>query len=125
MANYLDRIQEYIDYKGLSNRAFEGSIDVSHGLIARNLKVNGDLGGGVVENILKIYPEINPDWLMCGNPPMLRTNIGKPITNEEIQKLKGKIDILEEMLVKANEKLAKVLMEKQDLENQLKNKKSA
>jgi hypothetical protein len=83
------------------------------------------LGGGVVENILKIYPEINPDWLMCGNPPMLRTNIGKPITNEEIQKLKGKIDILEEMLVKANEKLAKVLMEKQDLENQLKNKKSA
>jgi hypothetical protein len=119
MDNYLTRIQLYIDNQVLSNNEVEAKIGVSQGLIKKNLKANSALGADKVENFLREYPDVNPDWIMCGNLPMKRADINK----EELNRLKQKNDIIEEMLVKANERLAKVLMEKQDLENQLKSKK--
>jgi hypothetical protein len=123
MDNYLKRIQEYIDSQRLNNMEVEGKLGISQGLIKKNLKSGSSLSAEKVEIFLREYPEVNPDWLMCGNPPMLRIEKSAGISKEDYNKLKQKNDILEEMLVKVNERLGKELIKIQDLENQLENKK--
>lgn len=68
----IHRIKEYIDYKGISVRLFEKSIGMSNGSFASQLKNDKTIGVDKVENILHIYSEINPDWLLTGTGPMLR-----------------------------------------------------
>jgi hypothetical protein len=83
MDNYLHRIQKYIDFKGISNRSFEASVGISHGLIAKNIKVGSDLGAGVVEKILNTYKDLNPEWLMTGSGKMIRQGKEYPTLGEK------------------------------------------
>lgn len=120
MENYLQRIKKYIDYKGLSNRAFEASVEISHGLIAKNIKVGSDLSAGVVINILKKYPEINPSWLLLGEGQMLRGQMSTNIDNikeyqDEIIRLQGLVEEYQDqiiMLVRDKRNLEKELQKK-------------
>ena len=70
--NTLTRIKKYIDYKGVNNSTFEKEVGMSNGSFASQLKNNKTIGVDKLENILKIYPEINPDWLLTGNGSMLK-----------------------------------------------------
>jgi transcriptional regulator with XRE-family HTH domain len=115
MENYLQRIQQYIEYKGLSNRSFEAALGISNGLIARNIKMGSDLSAGVVEKILRTYPEINPCWLMLGELPMLRT--GKGATAEELRQLEDKYDALQAELSQANKELVELYRERKSNES--------
>ena len=74
----LQRIKEYIDLKGISISAFEKSIGMSNASFGRSLKNNGAIGTDKLENILRIYQEINPDWLLTGQGNMVRS--GSKIT---------------------------------------------
>lgn len=40
----IDRIKQYVDYKGFTNRSFEQKNNLSNGYIATQLKRNADLG---------------------------------------------------------------------------------
>ena len=68
----LKRLKEYIDIKGLSIAAFERSIGMSNASFGKSLKNNGAIGSDKLENILSVYPDINPDWLLTGRGSMLR-----------------------------------------------------
>lgn len=72
--NTIHRIKEFIDYKGISVRLFEKSIGMSNGSFASQLKNDKTIGVDRVENILHLYNEINPDWLLTGNGSMLRSD---------------------------------------------------
>lgn len=67
----LDRIKDYIDKKGISIAAFEKSIGMSNASFGKSLKNNGAIGTDKLENILKVYPDINPTWLLTGKGSML------------------------------------------------------
>lgn len=73
--NTIHRIKEYIDYKGISVRLFEKSIGMSNGSFASQLKNGKTIGVDKLENILHTYNEINPDWLLTKNGPMLRSDL--------------------------------------------------
>lgn len=73
-ANTLHRIKEYIDFKGISIRSFEKSAGFSNGSFASQLKAEKTIGVDRVENILHVYDEINPEWLLTGNGSMLRSD---------------------------------------------------
>jgi len=66
----LKRIKEFIDYKGINVRQFEINIGVSNGSFASQLKNNKTIGVDKLENILHIYDEINPEWLLTGRGEM-------------------------------------------------------
>lgn len=72
MENTLQRIKKFIDYKGISIRMFEQSIGISNGSFASQLKNNRTIGVDKLENILQIYSEINPEWLLTGTGFMLK-----------------------------------------------------
>jgi phage repressor protein C with HTH and peptisase S24 domain len=71
----LQRIKEYIDYKGITNQNFERKIGFSNGAFATQLKNNRTIGVDKLENILKEFPEISPEWLLTGKGEMLKGNI--------------------------------------------------
>lgn len=68
----LERIKEYIDYKNISISAFEKSLGMSNASFSKSLKSGKGIGTDKLENILTIYFDISPDWLLTGEGPMLR-----------------------------------------------------
>lgn len=69
----LDRIKEYIDFKKIAISAFEKSIGMSNASFGKSLKTGGAIGTDKLENILSVYADLNPMWLLTGEGSMLRT----------------------------------------------------
>ncbi len=67
----LERLKQYIDYKGLSVAAFERSIGMANASFGKSLKKGGAIGTDKLENILITYPDISPLWLLRGVGEML------------------------------------------------------
>lgn len=63
----IDRIIEFIDYKGISKREFASTVGISHSLIG---KANA-IGSDKLEKILSSYPELSSEWLLTGKGDML------------------------------------------------------
>lgn len=78
----LDRLKEFIDYKGLSVAAFERSIGMANASFGKSLKKGGAIGTDKLENILRTYPELSPQWLLKGEGEMiLQKGNGSKTTN--------------------------------------------
>lgn len=70
----LERLKEYIDSKGISVSAFEKSIGMSNASFGKSLKNKGAIGTDKLENILTVYPDLSPDWLLTGRGDMIKSN---------------------------------------------------
>ena len=70
----LERLKQYIDFKGISVAAFERSIGMANASFGKSLKKQGAIGTDKLENILNIYPDISPMWLLKGEGNMILTN---------------------------------------------------
>lgn len=77
----LERVKQFIDFKGISIAAFERSIGMANASFGKSLKNKGAIGSDKLEKILSTYPEISPTWLMTGNGSMLKTK-GTPSRQE-------------------------------------------
>lgn len=124
----IERLKEYIDQKGISNRALEQQASLSNGYIATQLKRNADLGESVIIKILDNCLDLSLEWLLLGKGEMLISNAPistdnnsidnvsleyiKSITNELINKSK-EIGRLEER----NRQLEKELLEHKKIAN--------
>ncbi len=71
----IERVKQYIDFKGYSNSFFEKENSLSNGYIATQLKRNADLGEGVLNKIINNCLDINPLWLLTGKGNMLQTKV--------------------------------------------------
>ena len=67
----IDRLMQFIQHAGLSARQFDLSIGASNGYTLRMKKNNASIGSDVIENILRIYPQLNVVWLLTGEGTML------------------------------------------------------
>ncbi len=65
------RLKKYISSKSISYYAFENSIKASRGSISKAVKENKNIGSNVIENILSVYLDLNPVWLLTGKGEML------------------------------------------------------
>ena len=72
--NTLKRIKQYIDLKGIKVSVFEREIGMSNGSFASQLKNNKTIGVDKLEKILRIYTDINIEWLLTGNGNMIKGN---------------------------------------------------
>ncbi|CVK15878.1 hypothetical protein Ga0061079_103189 [Apibacter mensalis] len=75
----INRIKQYIDYKGLNNSSFEKKNNLSNGYIAIQLKRKSDLGEGILNKILDNCLDINPEWLLTGKGNMLKSHNDKKL----------------------------------------------
>ncbi len=67
----IERLQQYIEYRGLSMNSFDSSIGTGNGYIGKQIKKKGSIGSDILEKIFSSYPELNPTWLLTGNGSML------------------------------------------------------
>jgi len=72
MFKTIDRLMQFIKFAGLSARQFDLSIGASNGYTLRMVKNNASIGSDVIENILKVYPQLNVVWLITGEDEMLK-----------------------------------------------------
>ncbi len=75
MLKTIDRLMQFIKHAGLSARQFDLSIGASNGYTLRMKKNNASVGSDVIENILRVYPQLNVVWLLTGKGSMLKTQI--------------------------------------------------
>ena len=73
----IDRIKQFIDEKGIAISAFEKSVGMSNASFGKSLKNGGAIGTDKLENILSVYPELSPSWLLTGEGEMLRSSFGE------------------------------------------------
>ncbi|WP_422080313.1 hypothetical protein [Ulvibacterium sp.] len=72
MLKTIDRLMQFIKYAGLSARKFDISIGASNGYTLRMKKNNASIGSDVIENIVRVYPQLNVVWLITGEGKMLK-----------------------------------------------------
>jgi hypothetical protein len=64
----IERILQFIDFKGISKYEFLKKTGLSNGFLDKNRAIGTDK----CEKILGIYPEISPEWLLTGKGDMVR-----------------------------------------------------
>ena len=76
MTTIKDRTLQFIKFKGLTMKAFESRCGLSTGYVTSMRKGYGALK---LTNVLTAFPDLNRDWLLFGEGPMLRTaDVPKP-----------------------------------------------
>lgn len=119
--NTLNRIKQYIDSKGLTISSFEREVGMSNGSFASQLKNNKTIGVDKLENILNIFPDINTEWLLTGNGPMLKenekTSTGEP--DEPYVNKSSKDELYERIIAEQKERIRDLQRTIEDLRAQL------
>jgi len=117
--NTLSRIKQYIDYKGITVSSLEREAGMSNGSFASQLKNNKTIGVDKLENILKVFPEINAAWLLTGEGPMLKS--GENYLEEDREQFLGasKEELYERLIAEKEERIRDLQGIIDDLRNQL------
>ena len=69
--NAIERIFQFIEYKGISVSEFSKTIQVSNGYLAKQKSASANIGSHIIEKIVINYPEISTDWIITGRGNML------------------------------------------------------
>lgn len=70
-----DRIQQIIDYKGISAGDLAEVLDVQRSNISHILNGRNKPGAVFIEKLLQAFPDVNARWLLTGEGPMLFNEI--------------------------------------------------
>ena len=97
----LQRLKEYIDYKKIRVSVFEKSVGMSNASLVKPMRSGGTIGADKLENIFRVYPDLNPTWLITGVGEMLVKPKGRKIYQEA-----GMASVLEESTVEYKKKIA-------------------
>lgn len=84
----IDRLIQYIEYKGLNDNKVTVDCGLSQGLLGQARKGKCDLGEKAIFKILNKYQDINRVWLLTGEGEMIKSNntiINSPVGNNSTQ----------------------------------------
>lgn len=68
-----ERLQKYMDFKGLNPNKVTVDAELSVGLIGKAIKNNRGLNSDTIEKILYKYNDLNPEWFVLGKGEMIKT----------------------------------------------------
>ena len=81
----IERLYQYMEYKGLKPTALEKEIVLSYGYLCVQRKIYADMGEGVFLKIIDNCRDINSSWLLTGEGEMLRTESEMPSLNQRYE----------------------------------------
>lgn len=82
MDEFKNRLLQFLEFLGLSQRAFEESCGITQGTIP-SIKVKGP-SVDVLMKISNTYPDLNLNWLIAGRGPMLIQDQPLPTPQNDI-----------------------------------------
>ena len=88
----IERLSQFIQYQGVSVRAFEQSINASDGMIRRAIANKTDIQSKWLSVIAENYPNLNIDWLITGKGNMLKGKLSATTENDNVDKTE-KLDL--------------------------------
>lgn len=68
----IERLYQYLDYKGIKPARFEKENGLSNGYLGTQLKRNGNLGEDIINKIIDNCLDLNPVWLLTGKQKMIK-----------------------------------------------------
>lgn len=87
-----ERLGHYLDKKGISFYAVENALNAGRGSISKAVKEGKSIGSNTLENILNLYPDLNPSWLLTGEGSMFKED-NLFLSNKAIQPYPMKTDL--------------------------------
>ena len=66
------RILQYVEYLNITREEFYKKVSLN-GANFRGKSALSELSGDKIANILRCYPDLNPDWLLLGDGEILRS----------------------------------------------------
>jgi hypothetical protein len=87
-----NRILEYLKRESISRNRFYSSTGLSNGFLDKGENIGTDK----VERICKTYPDINVEWLVLGEGPMLKTNDEIERSNDQSLQINEKDKLITE-----------------------------
>jgi hypothetical protein len=66
------RFGKYLDAKDFSIRSAEAKLEMGNATLGKMIKREADVGGALLDFIIKSYPDLNPDWLRDGRGDMIK-----------------------------------------------------
>ena len=100
--NVKERINIFIEYKGIPIKKFEEKCGLSNGYISSMRK---GFGEEKLNNVLTAFPELNRDWLLYGEGDMLKSPVQeiKGDNNTQIAGNSNNVNTSVEMQIALNE----------------------
>lgn len=86
-----ERLGQYLDKKNISFYAFENSLNAGRGSISKAVKEGKSIGSNMLENILSMYSDLNPTWLLTGDGEMFKVN-DEVLINKSVETFRLKTD---------------------------------
>lgn len=77
------RFKELISFLGKTNNSFAISIGKTSTTINNIVEGKSEPGYKLLEAIFKVYPQINPDWLINGNGEIIRSRQNQDATKPD------------------------------------------
>lgn len=68
----IDRLYQYLDFKGIKPSVFEKEISFSSGYLSVQRKRNADMGESQLTKVINYFDDLNPIWLLTGDGNMIR-----------------------------------------------------
>lgn len=88
----INRLLQYLDYKGIKPTPFEAKADLSNGYLGKQLKRNANLGEEIINKIIDNCPDLSIEWLIRGKLPMIKeSNLNVVSEPREEHKITPKI----------------------------------
>ena len=100
--NVKERINVFIEYKGIPIKKFEEKCGLSNGYISSMRK---GFGEEKLNNVLKEFPELNREWLLYGEGEMLKSSVqeARGDNNTQIAGNSNNVNTSAEMQIALNE----------------------
>lgn len=82
MNTLTERLQAYMDYKGLNYNQVTVQAGLSIGQIGKAIKSNKGLHSDSIEKIINTYQDLNPEWLLSGCGDMIKNELSQKDKND-------------------------------------------
>lgn len=99
-----ERILQFLEYKGLSKNKFYIKTGISNGTLDKKTGISID----TIEKLYSIFPEINIEWLITGNGPMIKENAPPAPPNEDYNKLKDELIESQREVIRLQKEIAEL-----------------
>ncbi len=117
----VDRLNELLNFSGLSVRSFSMKCNISQPTLDKQLKGLRGVSTETLVNVLHTFPQVSAEWLLRGEGTMFKDTTPLEVMEAKANEALAKVvSSYQEMLDVKNERIAKLEEENRQLKAQVK-----